>query len=784
MQLCTGHALRLLRGLTPTVAILLLLTLLFPGAVLASVSELDEPGVLSVELEPSLEAPISVDGVVRSTGRLRNLELPAGSYELCFGTVPDHLTPPCQEITVPEGAAINVIGSYEAAGELMVTVEPERLPALVSVDGVERAQAPVRLAVTEGSSSICFADVTGYSTPDCVDQVIVAGARAAVVGRYERLTVEEESTPHPGSVPESESVAEPTVPGESVPVSVTSRSATSGAAWVTSLAVGVPEDVTVGEPVLLLVAVAGNRSATPPAGFELVASGVGSGGAGAVRAYVWNGVAPESGTLRVSFEDYTPATVTVLHGVQLRDSTIHVRSNGWNDRNERIPFGAIDDSYSLALAFSRDGSMEPQSHSAPEGFDLVADSQQQSHFNIAGAIGRGDGHLTRSPHGFGYWTSVVLPVASAPEPTPQPEPVSESESVAESTVPGESVSESVAESTVPGESVSESESVAEPTSQPESVPEPEPSGPSTVEHGFNLTRAHVGLDRLSVGDLTPSGPIVTSHHGQVIEGLDIQVSGRNNWAVGIRHNNVVVRNNRIRHPDGGQGVTAASSTSGALIEHNVFDAVYLSSIREGHLSSNNDVGQRTVQVWGTGHTIRRNHVLFARSAFYVAGNRHLVSENFVEALAHEDGSSPTTGTPNSPNRASLHGTAIVNFGPSEGWTAERNVLPQGGSGGLVIYSQYGSHRDLSIIDNYFYGTGRGFAIYGGRSHSSANYSQNRGIRIEGNRFSGTFGFLNTLGRGTNAAVDLSRPGNTFINNRFVAERVDLPAHCGISRSSC
>lgn len=307
---------------------------------------------------------------------------------------------------------------------------------------------------------------------------------------------------------------------------------------------------------------------------------------------------------------------------------------------------------------------------------------------------------------------------------------------------------------------------------------------STVKHGVDLARSHVGLSGVRVSDLRPSGPVVTSRDGQVIEGLDIEVSGRDRWAIDIRHDDVVVRNNRIRHPDGGQGVTTADGTSGVLIEHNVFDAVYLSDVRRGHTSSNNNDGQRTAQIRGDSHTIRRNHVLFARSAFWVRGDDHLISENYIEPLADKDGVSPTTGTPNSPNGAALHGTAISNAGPSRGWTAERNVVPQGGSGGIVIYSSAGTHQDLSIIDNYFYGTNNGFAVYGGRTHDAGNYNQNRNIRIEGNRFSGTFGFSNVRGRGTNTAVDLSRPGNTFTNNRFIGENTDLPARCGQDPEAC
>lgn len=322
-----------------------------------------------------------------------------------------------------------------------------------------------------------------------------------------------------------------------------------------------------------------------------------------------------------------------------------------------------------------------------------------------------------------------------------------------------------------------------------------PPAPGTVSHGTELTREDVGLIGISydvyndpftpIPGFTQSGPITTSSDGQVIENLDIEVSGRDNWAIVINHDNVTVRNCRIQHPNGGQGIYIPSdNTEGALIEHNVLNAVYLSSIRKGHKSSSNSIGQRTTQIRGENHIIRRNHVLFARSCFWVRGSHTVISENYVEPLAHKNGVSPYTGTPNSPGGASTHGTAISNGGGTSYWTAERNVLPQGGSGGIIIYSGDAPHNNLTIRDNWLYGTDQGFGIYGGRTHSRENWNMNYNIKIEGNRFSGTFGYSNTLGRGTNAAVDLSRPGNTFYNNRFIGEDTDLPARCGISQNSC
>lgn len=328
---------------------------------------------------------------------------------------------------------------------------------------------------------------------------------------------------------------------------------------------------------------------------------------------------------------------------------------------------------------------------------------------------------------------------------------------------------------------------------PQDDPDPEPP-PGDVAHGLDLTApdncpnptpgsGNVGLT-VPVSDLTLSGPVATTRDGQVIENLDIWASSRGTWAVTIRHDNVTVRNCRIRHADGAEGIDVNGNY--ALIEHNHLCAWELSDRKVGSSGSNNNVGQRTLETDGDARflTIRRNYVHLARSAFAIRGKDIELSENYVDQLVDDDGVSPHTGKPNSPGGAPLHGTASSSAGDGRRNRVLRNRMPQGSSGGVIIYSRTGSHSDWDVLDNYFPGSGKGFAIYGGRSHSSGYYTQNRNIRIEGNRFSGTFGYASTRGRGTNAAVDLSRPGNTFDNNRFVGENTDLPARCGIASDSC
>ena len=296
-----------------------------------------------------------------------------------------------------------------------------------------------------------------------------------------------------------------------------------------------------------------------------------------------------------------------------------------------------------------------------------------------------------------------------------------------------------------------------------------------VAHGVELRLADVGV--VSKQQLTASGPVTTSHDGQVIEGRDIQVSGRDRYAVVVAHDDVVVRNNRIRFPDGGQGIRVEDDADRVLIEHNQLDAVYLSDVAKGHLSTNNNVGQRGMSIHGVDATVRRNHLVFVRSGIQLRGDGAVVTENFVEELANAD--------EHSPDQKPLHGTGVSMPGDIRDVVVARNRVPSGSSGGIIIYAQGGPVQNVTVRDNLLVGTGEGFAIRGGRTHlSQDHYDDNHDIRIDNNRFSGTFGFPRTLGDGTNAAVDLSLAGNSFERNRWVGSNSDLPARCGTTRDSC
>jgi hypothetical protein len=328
-------------------------------------------------------------------------------------------------------------------------------------------------------------------------------------------------------------------------------------------------------------------------------------------------------------------------------------------------------------------------------------------------------------------------------------------------------------------SVLASGSSCEPLQLPgaESGPEPESSS-SSISHGAQLRTSDVGYT-VSTGSLRASGPMTTSRDGQVIEGRDFYVEGRDNFALVISHDNVVVRNNRFRFPDGGQGIEVKSGTRGVTIEHNEFDAVRLSCDRSGHTSSNNNVGQRAMSYSGDHGVIRRNRIKFVRSVLALRGDHNLVVENYVDRLATQSESCAD---------GSLHGTSVSQNGGQTGNQVLRNRVVAGASGAIQHYSHRGPVRGSTVDSNLIVGDGGGFGIYGGRTHTDrGHYRNNRDIKINNNLFTGRFRHPNVRGEGTNAAVDLDRPGNTFQNNRWLNNNPhgnELPARCGVSQDAC
>ena len=256
-----------------------------------------------------------------------------------------------------------------------------------------------------------------------------------------------------------------------------------------------------------------------------------------------------------------------------------------------------------------------------------------------------------------------------------------------------------------------------------------------------------------------SGPVTSTHNGQVIEDLDITASS--GIAVHIQHNNVTIRNCRVTFEGVNNGVVIASGTKGTLIEH----CELIGTILE-----HSDFGAIAV-VARAPATIRRNEMKGYRVGVHLYSGDSLAEENYL--VRNHDGSTSWKGSGIGYRGSSGFGTVVQrNF---INYTATR-------SSGSTNYASHGPIREYTVRENIIIGHGRGFGMYGGYSHDYK--TQNRDIVIEGNRFAGEFGFPDVLGEGTNAAVNISQTGNTFDQNRWLGSSTDLPARCGIRQNAC
>jgi len=316
---------------------------------------------------------------------------------------------------------------------------------------------------------------------------------------------------------------------------------------------------------------------------------------------------------------------------------------------------------------------------------------------------------------------------------------------------------------------------------PTTSPDPEdPSDPTITawQDAWNTQNYNtiLGWYLDNAGLLNPSAlqPRSTSHvgsstNGQVIENRDIDYSGGLNRAVTINHNNVTVRNCRIRAVNDRNGIWIESGVTGTVIEHCEIDG---SAQDYGTDRSDGNYGNIAITMRGSAATFRYNRMYGVRQGSNL--NPDTVAEyNHIYDL-HQNATGVST---------SAFGHYGVGFGYAGGTTVRRNLLECGSSGALTIYSQSaGPATDAQFLQNLILGVGRGFGIRGG--HSGENRADMSGIVIDFNRFHGTFGFPSALGEGTNAAVNIDKPGCTFVQNRWLGSSFDLPARCGTTQDAC
>jgi hypothetical protein len=245
------------------------------------------------------------------------------------------------------------------------------------------------------------------------------------------------------------------------------------------------------------------------------------------------------------------------------------------------------------------------------------------------------------------------------------------------------------------------------------------TGP-TAYHAADLGRT------LRYGDLKPSGTIVTSRDGQVIERLDI--SGE----IRIRHDNVVIRAVRIRTGGSRYGISAepGHSPKGTLIEHLEMDG----------RNNPNQIG-----VYLSRFTMRHAHI-YGQSTGVRFGSGSTIEYSYVHSQALQSGS---------------HNTAMSMHGGT-GSRVRFNNLVGSTSSALSLYPRVAPLVDILVEGNLF--NGGSYCTYAGGGPKE--YApQSRDIRYVDNLF-GKLKYPRCGQYGPFTNWDGSKPGNVWRDNTY------------------
>jgi hypothetical protein len=175
-----------------------------------SLGETGRSGALTVEPTPPVDSQITVNGVARNAGTIRDLSLPAGSHVVCYEATAGHLPPPCDVVTVEEGHTTILRPVFSPSGVLDITTSPVQPSATITVNGVVRDIAGVRVPVAAGVHEVCFGQVSGLVTPACETVEVAAGVTTTLAGRYEEQAA---PSPEPDPTDPGHEDPQPTDPG-------------------------------------------------------------------------------------------------------------------------------------------------------------------------------------------------------------------------------------------------------------------------------------------------------------------------------------------------------------------------------------------------------------------------------------------------------------------------------------------------------------------------------------------------------------------------------------------
>ncbi len=144
-------------------------------------------GNLSVDTGP-IKGPTFVNGESWGTAP-KSKAVNVGNYTVSFGDLDGYTTPQAQIVSVQEGVATNVTGTYEPllpdTGVLLVMTTP--VLGNILVDGASWGTAPAGQLTTVGDHVVSFGDVPGYLKPSDQTATVDKTQTTRVDAEYIRL---------------------------------------------------------------------------------------------------------------------------------------------------------------------------------------------------------------------------------------------------------------------------------------------------------------------------------------------------------------------------------------------------------------------------------------------------------------------------------------------------------------------------------------------------------------------------------------------------------------------
>jgi hypothetical protein len=140
-------------------------------------------GLLRVASSPAVPTQISVDGDIADSWGLTWMKEPSGTHRVCFAHVDGWTEPPCQNVTVNNGATTTVTGNFTQRGQLRVLTSPAE-PSQISVDGNPTDEYGMWTDIATGVHNVCWGAVAGWAPPACQNVTVNAGATTTVTGTF------------------------------------------------------------------------------------------------------------------------------------------------------------------------------------------------------------------------------------------------------------------------------------------------------------------------------------------------------------------------------------------------------------------------------------------------------------------------------------------------------------------------------------------------------------------------------------------------------------------------